>query len=495
MVYTIKKKQDTIIMKNSNKHDNSNNQKTATAFTDSTQISVEKGFTILYFVLFFVVTLSMILGQPFGEAPDEINRYRIPQYICEHGTLPNGYDESIRIPGYGFSYAFQPILPYMIQGYVMRFVSLFTGSAATLLFAARMVNLCFGMLMAYFVLATGKKVFSSPGIRWVFCFLVMFLPQSLFMHTYVNTDSMTMLSIAMILYALISAMQEGFTTKYSILLSVSIIFCGLSYYNAYGYILSSILLFIAFHIHYENGNFTFDNKNFWKRGLFIAALVLLGISWWFLRSYFLYDGDFLGLKSRDACALLYANPDLNPATRVTYQSQGYSMLHMLLHSDFVILVTNSFIAAFGPMNVLTNIWIYRFYKLFFLVGALLFVCLPAKKMSMHGNSKLADKSSYTTQSRPWLTIFFHANMVFCMVLPTLLNIYYSYTTDYQPQGRYSLPMLIPFAYYICRGYEKLVNKNAVTPKLKTALSGCLLFGITASILITIYGYVLPLYLS
>ena len=33
----------------------------------------------------------------------------------------------------------------------------------------------------------------------------------------------------------------------------------------------------------------------------------------------------------------------------------------------------------------------------------------------------------------------------------MLNFWYSYATDYQPQCRYSMPMLVPFMYYIVRG--------------------------------------------
>ena len=66
---------------------------------------------ILYFGIYFVIGLSLLFRQPFGNPPDEYNRYLIPQYIAQSGSLPNGYDESVRIGGYGFSYAFQPILP------------------------------------------------------------------------------------------------------------------------------------------------------------------------------------------------------------------------------------------------------------------------------------------------------------------------------------------------------------------------------------------------
>ena len=163
---------------------------------------INTAITICYFALYLVLGLSLLIRQPFGNPPDEYNRYLIPRYIAEHGTLPNGYEESIRIPGYGFSYAFQPILPYMFQGYAMGFVNLFTDSQTALLYTARGVDLLLGLLMARVVLLLAGQWFQDARFRWIFAFLATFLPQGIFVHTYVNTDSCCMLSIALMLYGL-----------------------------------------------------------------------------------------------------------------------------------------------------------------------------------------------------------------------------------------------------------------------------------------------------
>ena len=57
----------------------------------------------------------------------------------------------------------------------------------------------------------------------------------------------------------------------------------------------------------------------------------------------------------------------------------------------------------------------------------------------------------------WKKVFFHINMIFCMAMPLILMLYYAYTTDYQNQGRYLLPALIPFMYYIVKGIQKLAE--------------------------------------
>lgn len=457
----------------------------------------------LYFLIYLIITVSMLIRQPFGNPPDEINRYLIPEYIAAHGTLPNGYEESIRIPGYGFSYAFQPILPYMLQGYAMRLVQCFTGSETALLYVARGVNLLFGLITALFVLLLSKKWFSDKRWQYLFAFLVTFLPQSIFLHTYVNTDSCCMMSIAIMLYGLTLGLKDRFSVSSSVILSIGIILCALSYYNAYGFILSCILLFFANYLSLHSLRLTFDWKAFLRKGLFISVLVLLGIAWWFIRSYLLYDGDFLGLEARDACASLYAIPSLHPDTRVTWQNQGYSMLDMLLQSDFINLSTLSFIGIYGPMTITTSLWVYRFYKLLFPAGILLCFVLNPR----HADTKKSLPDTLYRE-RPAFRIFYHCNMVFCILMPCVLSAYYSYTTDYQPQGRYLLPALIPVCYYCIRGLQKawflfsaLLQKcqkkkpvnTAVLDRCFTGLCVLLCIAIVCCLFVTVYGYAFPYY--
>lgn len=461
------------------------------------KVNPEHLIILLYFSFYLIIGISMLIKQPFGNPPDEINRYLIPEYIAEHHSLPNGYEESIRIPGYGFSYAFQPILPYMIQGLAMQITALFTTSASALLFSARGVNLFFGLIAALFVLLLSKMWFTDKRFGYLFAFLVTFLPQSIFMHTYVNTDSCCLMSIAIMLYGLTRGLRERFSLSSMVYLSLGIILCALSYYNAYGFILSCILLFIAYFISAQNAKVTFAWRPFLSKGCFISVLVLAGIAWWFLRSYILYDGDFLGMRSRDHCASLYAAPTLRPETRITYQSQGYSVWEMLTQSDFVNSSTISFIGVYGPMAIVTSIWIYRFYKLLLIGGIVLSVLTCFRKAW--------DDADSLYSNRPVFRIFYHCNMALCILMPWVLSIYYSYTTDYQPQGRYLLPSLIPVCYYCVRGVQKvsslllhIVQKKKpegilFLNRFLTGFVALLCLAIIFSLFVTVYGYAFPAY--
>lgn len=455
----------------------------------------DKHIFIIYIAAFFLIAASMALFQPladappmFGNPPDEHARYLIPKYICEHGSIPTGFEEEVRIPSYGFSYGLYNVFPYIVQGYVMRLVSMFTGSELILLYAARFVNVISGTLMAAVVYLLGRRLFADRRFRWLFCFAVMYLPESLFMHTYVNSDSMCLLSTAMMVYALVSAYKDGFTRANSLWLSGGIILCALSYYNAYGYILSSILLFLAYFIRREEGRIRYDWKQMLKKGIFISLVVLLGIGWWFIRSYLLFDGDFLGLATREEMAARYAIDAVNPQALSTYQSRGLSVLQMLREEDFFTGAFLSFVAAFGSMSIVGNIWMYRAFKLFFAVGlgGSIFLC-------RRPGSAGSGETHRTGIS--WKKVFFHINMIFCILMPLVLLIHYSYTMDFQNQGRYLLPAVIPLMYYTVSGLEKLSALKWVPGWFVTlgAAAGTALFIISTLWMVYYCGF--PIYLD
>ena len=64
-----------------------------------------------------------------------------------------------------------------------------------------------------------------------------------------------------------------------------------------------------------------------------------------------------------------------------------------------------------------------------------------------------------------------------VLLPNIMNIWYSYSNDYQPQGRYSMPMLVPFMYYVARGIgywgQRLADGWRSMGRPAVKISGCL----------------------
>ena len=444
-------------------------------------MNVKKDYriVIIYFALYLIAALTIALNQPLKDTypflcnpPDEHSRYMVPLYICENGTLPTGFEEELFSGECRWTYGFYTLLPYMIQGYAMRFVSLFTKSALALLYTARLVNVMIGLLTALMTLKIGKQLFIDKRIGWMFCFFVTFLPQSLFLHTYVNPDSLCLLSVAFIVYGMITGLKEGFSWKPCAFLTAGIILCALTYYNAYGFIFSSIFIFIAGFIYKNQHKWEFSWREFCKKGAIMAIIVLLCISWSFVRNYLLYDGDFIGLTTKENFIKSFG------IVRESYLSQGKSLFTMLAGTAFLPKMLVSFIACYGSSTMYTWWIVYIFYLL--LIGAGILGMLFYREMN-------SDKK-YN-----WKRKFLYLNLLFCILVTLLLAIRYSYTVDFQPQGRYLMPALIPILYFVCHGLEKLPLWTKATMKGKKMLQIAVMSGIVFSLMITVFVTALPVY--
>lgn len=392
----------------------------------------------------FGIFLAWSMMQPFGAPPDEAERYKITAYIVKHGTLPHGGDPEIMLDGWGFSYGFQPILPYILSAYFVRFVSLFTSSEYVILIAARMVSVMTGVVMAAIVWKLSEKLFREKSTALLFAFLVCLLPQCMFMHTYVNVDSMALMSSALIVYSWVIGLESGWNTKSCCFLGVGMGLCAMSYYDAYGFLLCSIFAFLSSFIHYDRREkkLRIEWKELLKKGFLAGGIAFLIAGWWFIRSAVLYDGDFLGLRTRDAYAEKYAAKHLKPSMAPTWHNAGFSIIDMLRQSDYLNLLTKSFVGMFEHMKLPLPDWMYRIY--FAVLGlGLLFAVLPMRKRKA---LKLQKKR-----------IVFHMSMIACILIPNWLCLWAAYDVDYQPQGRYILPMIIPFMYYVTLGFRKLLN--------------------------------------
>ncbi len=452
----------------------------------------ERIIFVIYLAAFLLFASTLAVFQPvsdtpplYANPPDEHARILIPRYICEYGRIPTGFEPEVRIPAYGFSYGLYNVFPYIVQGYVMWFFHLFTDSFRVLLYSARFVNVFFGLFMAVVVYKLGKRMFEDERFRWLFCFAVTFLPQNLFLHTYINTDSCCMLSTAMMVYALVCCYKDGINGKNSLWMSAGIILCALSYYNAYGYILSCILLFVAYFITRKDGKLGYDWKAMLRWGILISCIVLIGIGWWFIRAYLVLDGDFLGLQTRVKMAETYAIEAVNPLYTKSYQEKGYSLLEMFRENDTIRGAFYSFVGLYGSMAIMASRPMYWCYEIFFGLGiAGCFLRIFSKRK----NERIKGKE-----------LFFHLNMLFCMAMPLYLMIYYAYTMDYQHQGRYVLPALVPLMYYTVKGLEQLAGlrlKGALLPrKLVTAFVVIAAVGIFLTSAYMIYVRALPICLQ
>lgn len=403
------------------------------------KISTKK-WAILYIAFLFCISLTLAIMQPNNVGPDEQMKMDICNYIVENGKLPHGGDEAIRDKLWGNSYGFTPILSYMIGSLFMMIAKNFTSDVHAFYVSARLVSVICYSLMGIFVIKIGKKLFENKFIRWIFILLATILPQVVFLGSYINNDSLALLSISMIVYAWLCAKESKFDIKDCIFLGFSLGICALSYYNAYGYILTSIIFFIAYSILNRIGV-----KEFFKKGIIISIVTLSVCGWWFVRNAIIYNGDILGMKTCDEYGELYAVDSLKPSMILTPQRENQSVINML-KNGWMQSTAKSFIAVFGAMDVVASPFVYYIYLGIFGIG---FIGYISKYYKLKYFKELkADKTNLI------LEIIF----VFNIIIPFVLSVYYSYTSDYQAQGRYIMPMLIPLMYFITKGIENILDK-------------------------------------
>lgn len=425
---------------------------------------------IIFLSVLFIFLCMWAYIQPLNASPDELMRYQIPDYIFRNGRLPHGGDPIIRNSMWGISYAFTPILSYIFSAGFMKVTSFFTTDAFALLMAARLVSVLFGVGTAFFAIRISKKIFQK-GYCICFVFLVVFLPQALFLTSYVNNDSMALFSTAFIVYMWIKGMETQWNYKVCVGLSVALSICFLSYYNAYGFILCSALLFVSTMIFKEKGKP--DVKGMFKKGSLILAIVFLLTGWWFIRNFIIYHGDILGMATSDAYAQQYAIDSLKPSNRSTPLLEGRSLYQMFIEDGWLMGVYRTFIGGFGQANIFLDEWMYKLYTLFFGLGFIGVI------------SHIPEIFRIKKKGEVQVVGFFNISMALALVIPNLLNVYYSYASDYQPQGRYSMPMLVPLMYFVVLGIQKLLDRFVKNEKVKQVILG---FIASCIFLMGIYSY-------
>ena len=114
---------------------------------------------------------------------------------------------------------------------------------------------------------------------------------------------------------------------------------------------------------------------------------------------------------------------------------------------------------------------------------------PEKVSSPEGTSA-AERKEGTDRFH---TAFFHINMVFCILMSLSLRVKYAYTVDYQAQGRYLMPAVIPIMYYLCYGFQKLpFYRKAGERRKNILLTGIMVFVVLA-LLLMIFCNAMPVY--
>lgn len=429
----------------------------------------------IFLIGLFGYYLIWTVSQPYNSCPDEKMKWDICKYIAEHNSIPDGRDESIRDSIWGISYAFQPILTYMICAVFVKIASIFTTQQFALVVAARLVSTISMTLTIYFVIKIANKLFKDKGIyKYLFIVFIAFQPITAFLASYINNDSTAILAISMIIYLWILGLESNWKTKHCILLGGAVGFCALTYYNAYGYILCSVLICLSSAVLNK-----MDAKEIAKKTLIVASVAFAVAGWWFVRNAIIYDGDILGTKTQNEYGDKYALEQYKPSVRKTPENSNESIWHMLDEDAWANTTAKSFVGIFGYHSILMSNKIYYSYLGLWLIGGL-GCLLKFKDLFIY---KKEEKSKYI------LNYIF----VIAIIIPILLSIIYSYTSDFQPQGRYIMGIIIPFVYFVVNGIQTMLEKFIKSEKIRNIIIIMIMLLIIAISFKAIFSYVRPAY--
>lgn len=411
----------------------------------------------IYIAVLFLLLVFYSMATTPASGPDEAMKYDICNYIAAYGKLPNGTDPALRNPVWGISYGFTPILSYMISAFFLKVASFFTADIFWLYVAVRFTSVLSITGMAYLMFRIGEYFFPADRSRFLFVISGTLLPQVMYLGSYLNNDSFALFTIAWIIYAWLNGRDKHWDLKSCILFGTGIGLCALSYYNAYGYILMSIPFFF---ISYWKGGAAKEQgkaerqkakKRMFQMAAWIAGVAILLAGWWFIRSAVLYNGDFLGLKTTDEYGEMYAQPGFRPSERATPYHEGLSIGQMLFSTGWLKTTLISFIGILRTCDLNILGVEYLMIGLIFLIGLTGCLFRWGKKEKFPADALL------------------HITFIICMLIPCGLSMYYSYYSDFQPQGRYLMPMLIPFIYFVTAGLSTLLER--VPYKINRVLYG------------------------
>ena len=387
-------------------------------------------------LLCFSTCLAGALLLPVDQCPDEEGRLLLTDWIVQTGTLPTGNEPEVMIPGWGFSYALHPYLSAII-GAIFKFTAAcLTDSPRILLAASRMCSVLSVTFCCFFCLRLGHRLFEKKSSALLLAVLVCFLPQVVFLGMYQNNDSLSLCAVSMMLYCL----AEGFDRKWPVssCVGVAVAFSIglLSYYTIYGWLLMGAVFCVLAVLTEPEGSG--KGRLILNRATLIFGICLLLAGWFFIRNACLHNGDILGFDSESISRAQMQEQGYDLFSFIRYRDEGLSVAQFLRINEYAWLwmTAESFIGVFGHMVIYLPKIQYGIYYAVLGGAFILFFAVLFRQKTLRRDRLLM------------LLMLLSGIMTLC------LHFLHSYTRDFQPQGRYVITLILPFAYMLAYGADK-----------------------------------------
>jgi hypothetical protein len=385
--------------------------------------------------------------------PDEEMRYFMPEFIYENNRLPTGYETET----WGnWSYGFYPqFLGAMVSTVFMWIVSIFPHDGDTLIRAARLASVLFGVIAAVFIRNTARLMFRKHKHRDAISNLAMvlfaLLPQVAFLSSYVNNDIVALAGVSIITYACVHAYIYGAKLANALYYAAGASIAMLGYLNSYGFVLVGFIFLLMQLLKDRNVNRAFVLK-YLLISIGITALVTLPF---LIRNGILYDGDILGLSTFRSEYQRWLDSGGFPM-QSPYAGGLYNLLFGTSWAiDTLNSMTFGYFATWGRGVASVQYWPYHIGGVIASVGAV-----------------FAYKASRKDKSKNVLV----ALLALGSAITLALCFYYTLMIDYQPQGRYIIYLIVPIVLGMVYGINYILQK-ITRPKYLTVTiySICLVY--------------------
>jgi hypothetical protein len=381
----------------------------------------------------FVNALAWAIVLPLGDAPDEPTHFVVVAFELVHRSIPEvGVDDwaamatvgadGVRSPLY--SYSAQPGLSYIVSAAA---IHLLAGDSDEPARYARFPGaLWSGLFVLVTYAGTRRMMPSAPGVPLLASTVAAFWPQLTFVFSYVNNDGLTALASAALVASWWAGFRNGWRNRDAALTGVLAGLAFLNKPNGFPIAVAAGLVMVT----------TLSGE--WGsrlRRLALAGGACLATSgWWYWIAYGRYGWDLFGEARADA---------VRESLGLVWRSgrfYGRSLFETAFEpfprfgETWFAGTMRTAVGAFGHLTIALPSWAY------WMTGILVGLAMAG---AVFGLARL--------KPRPGREAWVHVVTVGLVPALMALSLYRSWAIDFQAQGRYLFPAMLPFVALVAYG--------------------------------------------
>lgn len=399
----------------------------------------------------FVNALAWAIVLPLGHGPDEPTHFVVVAFELVFRSIPEvGVDDwgamatvavdGVRSPLY--SYAAQPGLSYMISAAAIHFLAGDSDEPAR--YARFPGALWCGLFVLVTYFGTTRMIPREPGVALLAASVAAFWPQLTFVFSYISNDGLTALVSAALIASWWAGFRNGWRHRDALITGVLAGLVLLNKPNGFPVAATAALVMIV----------SLSGTRISKLRRFVLAGVgcVATSGWWYWIAFRRYGWDVFGEARADA---------VRESLGLVWHSGRYfgKSLFATAFEPFprfgetwFLGTLRTAVGAFGHLTIALPEWAYL------LTGILTGLAVAG---AIFGLSRLRLRAG----REAWI------HMITFGLIPAVmaLSLYRSWAIDFQAQGRYLFPVMLPFvamlAYGLlapCRGWARSMAGFAVT---------------------------------